>query len=89
MKMPFGEHAGAELCDVPEGYVNWLGGRELVRPAQIRGQRRDPASENRGAPEPRLVSFPARHLKIPSGDVALAKGLINLGHHLLSQQTRG
>ena len=86
MRMPFGQHTGRDLEELPSAYFDWLSKLEL-RPPLSDGVRRELERRKTGVePEPRLVSFPAVHVKIPSGERALAQRLVRMGHKVLARK---
>jgi hypothetical protein len=86
MLMPFGRHSGLNLEELPAKYLDWLAGLDL-KPPLSDGVRRELERRRTGVePEPRLVSFPAVHVKIPSGERALAQRLVRMGHKVLARK---
>jgi hypothetical protein len=86
MTMPFGKHRGSDLQELPDRYLDWLCGIELQPPLCDAVRRESERRKSGIEPEPRLVSFPAVHIKVPRGEVALAKRLVNVGHRVLARK---
>ena len=83
MTMPFGQHTGRDLEELPSAYFDWLTKLEL-RPPLSDAVRRELERRKTGIePKERLVSFPAVHVKIPSGERRLALRLVKMGHRVL------
>jgi hypothetical protein len=86
MTMPFGRHTGHDLKELSDRYLNWLADLEL-RPPLSDGVRRERERRKTGIEPPeRLVSFPAVHVKIPSGERSLALRMVRLGHRVLAKK---
>jgi hypothetical protein len=94
MQMPFGKHAGEEVCELPNGYLLWLA-REcdlygdllatVLRELRVRGfKSEDFESRSRRR---RPASPPsAGVIHVPLAENTLFKELVDAGYHALAMR---